>query len=301
MKVRNIIIIAALIIVALSGTFVFLLKNERSALEQEMEEFASLQREAMQEELASLSDEYEHQYSKLTINGQETNLVMSNDSLIHQLNSERAKVDRLIEELNQVKTTSAARIRELTKEVSGLRRVLKSYVVQIDSLHTANERLRVENKEVKERFDRATTEVRQLASERTELTNRVALAAKLDATAISVVPIDRKGKVAKRLSKAENLQISFRVTKNITAAVGDKTFYTRIMRPDDEVLVKPGAGSFSFEGKEIPYSTRRSIEYGGEETPVTMFWPIEETLPSGTYRIMIFADGNLIGSSSFSL
>lgn len=301
MKVRNVIIAATLVVVALVGLFFVLLGRERASLEQEKEEFARMQKEAMQEELAILSDEFEHQYNKLTVNGRETSFVMSNDSLAHQLNSERAKVDRLLEELNQVKATSAARISELTREVSSLRRVLKSYVVQIDSLSVANERLKAENQQVKANFERATTEVRQLASERTELTNRVNLAAKLDATAIAIAPLDKRGKMTKRIDKVENIQISFRVAKNITASVGHKTFYTRIMRPDDEVMAKAGAGSFEFEGRQITYSTRREIEYSGEETPVVMYWPVEESLQSGTYRVMIFADGNLIGSASFTL
>lgn len=87
----------------------------------------------------------------------------------------------------------------------------------------------------------------------------------------------------------------------MVASVGPKTFYTRIMRPDDEVMVKAGAGSFSFEGKSLPYSTRREIEYNGEETAITMYWPVEESLMSGHYRLQIFADGNLIGSSAFNI
>lgn len=301
MKPRNIIISAGAIIIALIGAFFLLLNQERKGFEEEKEELARLQREAMQEELATLSDEYQHQYNKLTINGQERQLTISQDSLIKQLSSERAKVDRLLEELSQVKTTSARRIAELTKEVGTLRRVLRTYVAQMDSLHTINEALKVENKQVKERFDKATNEVRQLASERNELSNQVKLAAKLDATAIAIQPLNRKGKATKNISKVESIQISFRIAKNITAQVGNKTFYTRIMNPDDEVMLKPGAGSFSFEGKELSYSTRREIEYNGEETPIVMYWAVEESLQSGTYRVLIFADGNLIGSSSFSL
>lgn len=301
MSVKTILISAGAVIAALVAGFFLLLQSERKALEAEKDEFARLHREAMQEELATLSDEYEHQYNKLSINGQERNLSMSQDSLLNQLSSERAKVDRLLEELSQVKKTSAVRIAELTKEVGALRRVLKSYVAQIDSLHTANEALRAENKQVRERFNRATSEVKQLASEKSELSQQVKLAAKLNATAISIQPLNKRGKATKRISKVESIQISFRVAKNITAQVGNKTFYTRIMRPDDEVMVKAGAGSFTFEGKEIPYSTRREIEYSGEETPVVMYWSVEESLQSGTYRVMIFADGNLIGSGSFAL
>lgn len=300
-NIRTIVMVALGLVLAMGAIFYWLLNQERSAMEGEMEEVARLQREAMQEELANLSDEYEHQYSKLTIDGQEVSLYANSDSLLRQISAERAKVDRLLEELKQQKTTSAARISELTKEVGTLRRVLRNYIVQIDSLHTANERLRAENKEVKANFQRATNEARQLASQKTQLTERINLAAKLDATAIAITPLDRKGKRAKRINRIENIQISFRVAKNITAEVGNKTFYTRIMTPDDQPLIKAGAGSFTFEGKSLPYSTRREIEYSGEETEVVMYWPVEESLQAGTYRVMIFADGNLIGSGSLTI
>lgn len=301
MKVKYVVLGAVLLILALIGGFWLMLDREREQFEREKEELAQLQKEAMQEELDNLSDEYEHQYNKLTLNGRETSFNLTNDSLIRQLNGERAKVDRLLEELNQVKTTNAARIAQLSREVGTLRKVLKTYVVQIDSLHAANQRLREENKAVKADFQRATSEVRQLVSQRSELADKVTLAAKLDATAIHVAPLDKKGKATKKIGRVETLQVSFRVAKNITAEVGVKTFYARLVMPNDEVMLKAGAGNFSFEGKSIPFSMRREVEYNGEETPIVMYWNVEEALQPGAYRLMLFESGNLIGSHTFSL
>lgn len=301
MKLKYVIALVLGVALALSGLYYYLLQEERSGLEAEKAAFTKAQTEAMQEELAMLAEEYQTQYNKITIKGPEGDLVIGTDSLISQLMSERTKVDRLQQELRDTKRTSAERIAALTKEVGTLRKVLRSYVVQIDSLHATNERLRAENQEIRSDFARSQSTVAQLSTEKSELTSRVNLAAKLDATGISVRPIDKRGKTAKNIDKVVNLEISFRVAKNVTASVGAKTFYTRIMRPDDEPMVKAGAGSFSFEGKSLSYSTRREIEYNGEETPITMYWPVEESLMSGRYRLQIFADGNLIGSTTFNL
>ena len=46
---------------------------------------------------------------------------------------------------------------------------------------------------------------------------------------------------------------------------------------------------------------KRTIEYGGEETSVTMYWDIEEYLQPGTYKADVFADGSHIGSTSFTM
>ena len=45
---------------------------------------------------------------------------------------------------------------------------------------------------------------------------------------------------------------------------------------------------------------KKSVEYSGEETPVTMYWQVGEYLSTGTYTVSIFADGNMIGSRSFA-
>lgn len=300
MKIKQIIIGSILLIVLICGGFVYLLHRQRQQSEAEKAELVDLQRQAMQEELDNISDEFLAQYNKLTINGREGSLTLNNDSLIQQLDAERVKVSRLLEELQQVKSTSASQIAKLSREVGTLRKVLKSYVQQIDSLQARNELLRAENKTIKANFERATTEVRQLSSEKNELTNKVNLAAKLDATAIRVEALDKRGKLTRKISKMQTLAVRFSLAKNITAEVGNKTVYARILTPSDELLDQ-GKGQFSFEGKNIAFSMSRQVEYNGEETPMVMYWQIEESLTPGTYRLTLFEGGNLIGSSNFTL
>lgn len=301
MKTKHVLIAALAVIVALVIGFIFILRSQRTELEEEKAVLVNQQRDIMEEELTKLAAEYDIQYKKLSAGQGEQKFSLATDSLISQILAERAKVEQLQKELKASKATSAKRIDQLSREVTTLRNVLRTYVVQIDSLQATNERLRAENTEVKENYNRVTSQAQQLSSEKAHLFDRVKLAAKLDATAISVTPIDKRGKHTKTLSKVVNLQIRFTISKNVTAEVGEKTFYCRITQPNDELLVKAGAGTFAFEGKQIPYSIRREIEYNGEETPLVMYWPVEESLQSGTYQLRIFADGNLIGSASFSL
>ena len=301
MKTKHVLIAAIAVIIALVVGFFFILRNERAELQQEKKVLVNQQKEIMEEELTKLAAEYDIQYKKLSEGQGEQKFSLATDSLISQILAERAKVEQLQKELKTSKATSAKRIDQLSREVTTLRNVLRTYVVQIDSLQVANERLRAENTEVKANYERVTSQAQQLSSEKAHLTDRVKLAAKLDATAISITPVDKRGKPTKNLSKITNLQIRFTVAKNVTAEVGEKTFYCRIMQPNDELLTKAGGGTFAFEGKQIPYSIRRMIEYNGEETQLTMYWPVEESLQHGTYSLRIFADGNLIGSASFSL
>ena len=225
MKVKHVIIAASAVIIALVAAFYFVLHNERAQLQEEKDLFASEQKEIMQEELQKLASEYDIQYQKLSQGMGEQKISLATDSLISQLLSERAKVEQLQKELKSNKATSAKRIGQLTQEISTLRNVLKNYVIQIDSLQSANDRLRQENSEVRASYARATNEAQQLSNEKAQLSDRVKLAAKLDATRISITPMDKRGKLSKKLEKTVNIQIHFTVAKNVTAAVGEKTFY----------------------------------------------------------------------------
>ncbi len=246
-------------------------------------------------------NELTDEYNELSIEYEDVKKTVNNDSLITLIANEQMKVQRLMEELRTVKATNTRRINELKKELSTLRTIMRGYVVQIDSLNSANQRLTREKDQVTRQYHQAAQRVDELSQEKEHLTERVTLASKLDASGISVVGINNKNKTEKKINKMTQLAISFKVNKNITAQTGEKMIYIRIKKPDDDVLVKNRANVFTYENKEINYSSKRLIEYDGEEVNVSIYWPIEEFLSPGTYRVDIFADGNLIGSSSFKL
>ena len=191
---------------------------------------------------------------------------------------------------------------ELKKELATLRGIMRHYVMQIDSLNVANKQLREENAQVTRRYREVSATADQLKQEREELTEKVTLASKLDAVGVVVTPIDSRGKVAKRIKKTDKIKISFSIAKNVTAEVGEKYIYARIVKPDGDVLVKDRADVFPFEDREINYSCRKLIEFTGDElNDVTMYWAVEEFLYPGEYRVDIFADNYKIGTRSFTL
>jgi cell division protein FtsL len=246
-------------------------------------------------------EELEDQYNNLSIQYEGYKLQINNDSLIAQLETERLKVQRIQEELRTVKASDSRRINELKKELETLRTIMRGYVMQIDSLDRLNKQLVIEKEEITGRYHQATQTVSQLSTEKEKLTETVQIASKLNAANIVVRGITDKRKATDKIKKMDQLEILFTIAKNITAPTGDKTVYIRIQKPDDDVLVKNAGDVFPFENKSIPYSAKRTIEYTGEETPLSVYWKIEEFLQPGTYRVDIFADGNLIGRKSFKL
>ncbi len=280
-------IIALLIIgMGIAAYFIF---NQKTQI-QELQEESSLNKQQLEDEYENLTMQYEG--FKLNI---------KNDSLLQKLTNEQAKVQRLLEELKTVKAENKTEINRLNKELATLRQVLKSYIVQIDSLNRANEQLRQEKQEITTKYQETSRTLNQVTQQKQDLSDKVTLAAKLDATNISIQATNSKGKVQKKISKVEQLVINFTITKNITAEPGERTVYARIMKPDDDVLTKSRTNTFPYENGNINYSIKRTVEYGGEEVGVTMYWNVEEYLMPGTYRVDLFADGNRIGTRSFTL
>ena len=251
------------------------------------------ERRALEAEYANLAFEYDQfEGSKMYIN---------NDTLIKQLENEKMKVQRLLEELRTTKASNAQRIDELKKELSTLRSVMKGYLIQIDSLNTLNQKLEKENKIVNSKYQEAAKAATLLQKDKEELTHQVTLASKLDAVAISVKTLNNKGKETSKIKKIEDIKISFLIAKNVTAQPGERYVYARIIKPDSDVLIKNKDNLFAYEDSQINFSIKRLITYDSEETPVEMFWKVEEFLDPGTYKVEIFADGNMIGKKSFTL
>jgi cell division protein FtsL len=274
-----------LVAIIVSVMYIVHQKKEMTGLTQQFD----IQKEELTDEYSQLAVQYEG-YSKINIH---------NDSLLQLWENEKLKVQRLLEELRTVKATNASRIIELRKELATVREVMRSYIIQIDSLNARNKVLTEENIEVKKRYSEATETVSQLAKEKSELTDKVTLASQLTASDINPLGLDKRGKPSNKVSKIAQISISFKVAKNITASTGDKIAYIRIMKPDNDILTKNRMDLFKYENKDINYSCRRSFEYGGEEANIILYWNVEEYLYPGDYRVDIFVDGNMIGSKAF--
>lgn len=288
-KNKKLVVIIGILVTIIAIVSSFLAFNE-SRKNKEMSELFAIEKQEMENEYSTFATQYD-----------ELQVQINNDSLKEKLESEKLKTQRLLEELRQVKTTNAAEIMRLKKELRTVRAVLRSYVMQIDSLNKINEALTKENVEVKNKYTQATAQISNLSAEKKSLNEKVTLAAQLDATNISVLPTNKRGKKAKKVKDVKKLAITFTIVKNITASTGNKTIYVRIAKPDNEILTKSSANTFAYEDRNIGYSIKKYIEYTGEEQQVTVYWDVEEFLPAGTYHVYLFADGNMIGQNPFSL
>ena len=150
-------------------------------------------------ELAELEkQEMENQYKEFDVQYEMLQSQLSNDSLIAQIENERRHTQQLLEELERTKATDAAEIKRLKAEIASLGEVLRSYIMQVDSLNRINQSLNEENTQIKEQITQANTQITNLSTERNELKDKVNIAAQLDATGFWVTPKDKKSKDAKQ-------------------------------------------------------------------------------------------------------
>ena len=223
---------------------------------------------------------------------------ITNDSIVAQLTAEQERTQRLLEELKQVKTSDAREIARLKKELATVRSVLRSYIIEIDSLNRLNQNLKDENNRMRGQYEAATREIQGLNTERASLSEKVAIAAQLDATGIRMSLKNKRNKDTDKTKKCKTVQVTFTVAKNVTAQSGMKTFYVRITSPTGSVLGNDG--SFTYENRNLQCSMKKTIEYTGQEATIVTYWNVTQALVGGSYNVSIFADGHMIGSRNFS-
>jgi myosin heavy subunit len=286
---KKILVPLILLILALiaGSVWLFLSLQEQKQVNQDMQELAELDKQEM-----------ENEYERFALQYSEMKTQINNDSIIQQLTEEQMKTQQLLEELKRVKASDAREIARLKKELATVRAVLRDYVMQIDSLNRLNESLKQENTTVKAELEQRNQQVAGLSSEKASLSQKVAIAAQLDATNISLQLLNKRGKDAKKLKDCTQMKTSFVITKNVTASNGNRTVYVRIQNPGGNVL--GGGGTFPFENRQLEASAKKTIEYTGEETPVTVYWNVSQMLEAGEYRVSVFVDGNMIGSRTFT-
>ena len=287
---KKVIIPLVVVCLLLTGGVVYLslnLKQQQQA-NLEMQELAELDKKEMENEYQRFADQYSEMKTQI-----------NNDSIIAQLTQEQLKTEQLLKELKTVKASDAREIARLKKELATCRAVIRSYILEIDSLNRLNQNLTAENTRMKGQYAEATKQIEGLNADKQTLSEKVAIAAQLDATGINLVAKNKRGKATDKMAKCKTLQVNFSIAKNVTASNGVKSIYVRITTPSGSVLTQ--GGTFSYENRTLKYSMRKEVEYTGNETPVTLYWNVNEALSGGTYNVSIFADGHMIGARNFTI
>jgi hypothetical protein len=257
-------------------------------------ETAQTQNKELQHELDSLLVEHEKIKSEYgTLSAQLT----EKDSII------LAKADEI-----QTLIASQADYYKIKKKLDYLRGITQGYISQIDSLYTVNKELKDKNVEITDKFEKEQVKTTELTKDKEQLTEKVSLASTLKAYNIKGVPVKsksggKKEEVVDKAKKADRIKVSFTLSENLIAPSGSKNIFVRIARPDDRIMTvaDDDAHSFEYNGQNIQYSLKESIDYQNKAVDLILYWDKIEDFTEGTYVVSVFTDGYLIGESQFVL
>lgn len=304
-KLKTILIAAGAVLLCLIGLIVALIVNNSHNASVANEAQARADSLAIANDQLVLTNEFNQLNADFNqYEGQQ--VYLKNDSLVQKYNEARMKVEGLIRELNAEKSKNArnmsasrAKIKQLEGEIATLKGIVRHYLEEIKRLGEENAGLKQEIQQVQEKNAAMSTQLTEATAQNTKLNETVQLARKLNITGLSFHAYNKKGKVEKKIAKARQLGVSFTVSPNNTASAGMKNFYMRIISPEGTLL--GGGGNFTIDGRSVPSTAHRAVEYANEETRVTIYWDVNTTLTPGDYTVEVFCDGYRLASRHFTM
>jgi chromosome segregation ATPase len=224
-------------------------------------------------------------------------LKTENDSVNIVLEGEQVKIRKLL----RIQASNSTKIKLYQKELGTLRQIMRSYIVQIDSLNTSNRELTAENVEVRTQLRTAETDIQELSDTKEQLSSTVALAQQLTAKNTLAVGLDKRSKEKDRVSKVEKIKVCFTVRENSVAKAGKKMIYVQITRPDNIILSSDEAGIFTYQEEKMIYSSKRELEYDNQDIDMCIFWDHIEELIAGTYSVSLYCEDYNMGTTELLL
>ncbi len=250
----------------------------------EKTEFFRMEKDSLERELRNIYYRYD-------------TLETNNLEIQAEMKLQQDKIDKLI----SMQAEDAYKIRMYRKEMETLRSVLRSYIVQIDSLNMQNQELLAQNKQLRNTELRLTTEKEQLEKDKDQLEEIKDLATTLQASQINLVLLNKRDKESSRIRTAEKVRVDFVLRANKVTPAGEKKIYLRIIRPDQVVLGSPDLEMVTFNEEELPASASRVVNYENEDLPISIFWTNDGEIVPGEHTVELYAEGKQIGSASFVL
>ena len=223
------------------------------------------------------------------------------DSINSQLDSSREEVSQLIDRIQKTEATNRSKMRQYEKELGTLRSIMKSYIVQIDSLNTLNKRLTADAAAA--RREVAESKRREEALSRTveDLSGQVAAGSVIKARGIRIEAYNASDKVTDRSSRVVRLLTSLSLVENDLAPKGPVRVYIRVKGPDGILLTNSTQRTFEVNGEPMICSASREVDYQGKEVDMSIYLNDIPEFVKGIYTVEAYTEQTLLGSAELML
>lgn len=296
-KSNNKILIILLILLLIgNGTFAWLWMKERGRANTIVveKEQVIVERDNVKTDLLALQQEY-------------ASLQTNDVAMQKDLEAKRAEIAELIEQADKHKD-DAYIISKLRKETETLRKIMKHFVVEIDSLNTLNKTIIAEKDKVSSDLDAEKGKTSQLSKDKDALQSTVNLGSVLKAVNPAVKGVKFKSGGKKEIetakaSRVERIKVSFVLGENKIAKKGPRTVYVRIVTPDGKELTKSPdeMNMVKFNGSKGYFAAKQEVNYNGDDVAVDVFCPNPAEFVPGKYLVSIICDDVVVGESSITL
>ena len=278
----NLGIIAIILGVALVA-LVFLYFDKRGKM-REMETALTQEKDSLANELRHMAVAYD-------------TLKTNNDTLNAGLERQKDKIVKLL----SINASNVQLIKKYKNEITTMRDIMKSYIVQIDSLNTRNKLLVAENSEIRQEMTQVKNSNTELSKARDELSSKVEVASVIQAKDVVAVPLNKKRKETNKISLLDKLRICFTLRENPIAKAGPKTVFLRVIRPDSLVIATSPDNLFDYRKNKIIFSASREVEYMNQDIEMCIFLDNTGDFIVGNYSAELYLEGSIIGRTNFIL
>ena len=223
------------------------------------------------------------------------------DTINSQLDSSREEVSQLIDRIKRTEATNRSKMREYEKELGTLRTIMRSYIVQIDSLSTLNQKLKADAAAA--RREVAESRKREEALNKTveSLTGQVAAGSVIKARGIRIEAYNSSDKVTDRSSRVVRLLTSLSLVENDLAPTGPVRVYIRVKGPDGVLLTNSSQRTFEVNGEPMICSASREVDYQGKEVDLSIYLNDIPDYVKGIYTVEAYTEQTLLGTAELML
>ena len=275
--------VLAVIAIAL-GIVLWTMNSRSSTLKKELE--------AEKQELEANIVELQDTLSKITSNYESINL---------QLDTSRQQVAELIDKLKHTQATNRAKIRQYEGELGTLRSIMRNYLVQIDSLNTANQKLKAEVTEVRKEADETRRANQQLTRKLEDAEAKVSAGSVLKARGIRLEAYSESKRPTDRSSRTVRLLTTLSLIENAIITPGPVTVYIRVTNPMGNLLTNARSTGFTCKGQAMTASASREVDYEGAELTVSIYLNDIPEYTKGVYTVEAYTTGGTLGKAELML
>ncbi|SHK94862.1 hypothetical protein [Hymenobacter psychrotolerans] len=180
---------------------------------------------------------------------------------------------------------------------------------EIAQLKADNEALYTETTTLKERQNRLSDTITTIARSNQELSEKVAVASRLQAENIRVGVVNSRNKEKDdddnefKAKRVEKIKITFNLARNDVSPKETKQIMLRLIEPDGAALynLSTGGGTFMIDGSEAFYTAKQDIVYDNTRQPVQFLYAKGAAYKTGLHTIELYEGGVMIGKTTFTL